>query len=85
MYTLTMETVCAVLAQSPWGKPERCVRFDILRSLATVEECYRAGMEDEERLRRLATETGYLVTRSKTHCHKQRPRIDFSTRARGKK
>ena len=48
MYTLTMETVCAVLAQSPWGKPERCVRFDILRSLATVEECYRAGMEEEK-------------------------------------
>ena len=84
MYTLTMETVCAVLAQSPWGKPERCVRFDILRSLVTVEECYRAGMEEEKRLRRLATETGYLVTRSKTHCHKQRPRIDFSARARGK-
>ena len=84
MYTLTMETVCAVLAQSPWGKPERCVRFDILRSLATVEECYRAGMEEEERLRRLATDTWYLVTRSKTHCHKQRPRIDFSARARGK-
>ena len=83
MYTLTMETVCAVLAQSPWGKPERCVRFDILRSLATVEECYRAGMEEEKRLRRLATETGYLA-RSKTHCHKQRPRIDFSARARGK-
>ena len=41
MYTLTVVTVCAVLAQSPWGKPERCVRFDILRSLATVEECYR--------------------------------------------
>ena len=61
------------------------IRFDILRSLATVEECYRAGMEEEERLRRLATDTWYLVTRSKTHCHKQRPRIDFSAQARGKK
>lgn len=79
MYTLTAVTVCAVLAQSPWGKPEKCVRFDLPRlSHATVGECYRVGFKEEKRLRRLATETEYIVTRTKIHCDKEPPIFDFS-------
>ena len=47
-------------------------------SHATVGECYRAGFKEEKRLRRLATETEYIVTRTKIHCDKEPPIFDFS-------
>ena len=87
MYALVAVTVCAVLAQSAVGQARemRALRHTPLVARHNGRMLSSGVQGREERLRQLATDTGYIVTRAKVHCRERAPRFDFGDRERREK